>query len=243
MRILLPHSSLPPPFLAQPRAADRPEQAGRCIAGLHSLGESATGRRSCRRQRQGASPFKGSPPRTSPSPRTASRRRSASASTRTWPNSKALPASSRARRHQALQASSRARRSRLNRRQRALQESPPARALLRHDGHESGRPAPRPLRRQAVHPHPDDHRRPGLHPALPGRLGRYPSGLHRRPQQAAQHSETLDRRRRPGLSETIDDASSADTGAAFGQDDSEFNIFNTDRQLSALETAAKCLAS
>ena len=35
-----------------------------------------------------------------------------------------------------------------------------------------------------------------------------------------------------GSAETVDDASSADTGAAFGQDDSEFNIFNTDRQLS-----------
>ena len=44
-----------------------------------------------------------------------------------------------------------------------------------------------------------------------------------------------------GSDETLDDASSADTGAAFGQDDSEFNIFNTDRQLSALETAAKML--
>ena len=31
----------------------------------------------------------------------------------------------------------------------------------------------------------------------------------------------------------------SDTGAAFGQDDSEFNIFNTDRQLSALQTAAR----
>lgn len=45
-----------------------------------------------------------------------------------------------------------------------------------------------------------------------------------------------------GMSDSIDDASSADTGAAFGQDDSEFNIFNTDRQLSALQTAAKMLA-
>jgi VWFA-related protein len=44
-----------------------------------------------------------------------------------------------------------------------------------------------------------------------------------------------------GSAETIDDASSADTGAAFGQDDSEFNVFTTDRQLSALETAAKML--
>ena len=41
--------------------------------------------------------------------------------------------------------------------------------------------------------------------------------------------------------EEVDDASSSDTGAAFGQDDSEFNIFNTDRQLSALQTAAHIL--
>src|SRR5580704_15690561 len=44
-----------------------------------------------------------------------------------------------------------------------------------------------------------------------------------------------------GSAESVDDASSADTGAAFGQDDSEFNIFNTDRQLSALQTAARML--
>ena len=42
--------------------------------------------------------------------------------------------------------------------------------------------------------------------------------------------------------DTSNDASSADTGAAFGQDDSEFNIFTTDRQLSALQTAAESLA-
>ena len=40
-----------------------------------------------------------------------------------------------------------------------------------------------------------------------------------------------------------DAASIADTGAAFGQDDSEFNIFNTDRQLAALQTAVGMLAS
>ena len=45
-----------------------------------------------------------------------------------------------------------------------------------------------------------------------------------------------------GSAESITDASSADTGAAFGQDDSEFNIFNTDRQLAALQTAAKMLS-
>jgi VWFA-related protein len=41
--------------------------------------------------------------------------------------------------------------------------------------------------------------------------------------------------------EANDDASASDTGAAFGQDDSEFNVFNTNRQLSALQTAAKML--
>jgi VWFA-related protein len=40
-----------------------------------------------------------------------------------------------------------------------------------------------------------------------------------------------------GFDEDANDASSGDTGAAFGQDDGEFNIFNTDRQLAALQTA------
>jgi len=44
-----------------------------------------------------------------------------------------------------------------------------------------------------------------------------------------------------GMADTTDDAGSTDTGAAFGQDDSEFNVFNTDRQLAALETAATML--
>jgi VWFA-related protein len=44
-----------------------------------------------------------------------------------------------------------------------------------------------------------------------------------------------------GFDETASDDSTPDTGAAFGQDDSEFNIFNTNRQLSALQTAAKML--
>ena len=42
--------------------------------------------------------------------------------------------------------------------------------------------------------------------------------------------------------ESPDDASTSDTGAAFGQDDAEFNTFNNDRQLSALQTTAKMLA-
>lgn len=44
-----------------------------------------------------------------------------------------------------------------------------------------------------------------------------------------------------GFEGTSNDAGSADTGAAFGQDDAEFNVFNTDRQLSALQTAANLL--
>jgi VWFA-related protein len=44
-----------------------------------------------------------------------------------------------------------------------------------------------------------------------------------------------------GFGESTNDAGTPDTGAAFGQDDSEFNIFNTDRQLAALQTAAKML--
>jgi VWFA-related protein len=46
-----------------------------------------------------------------------------------------------------------------------------------------------------------------------------------------------------GSTDSVDDSSSADTGAAFGQDDSEFNVFNTDRQLSALQTAAHMLGN
>ncbi|MGH9352891.1 MAG: VWA domain-containing protein, partial [Terriglobia bacterium] len=44
------------------------------------------------------------------------------------------------------------------------------------------------------------------------------------------------------FAEATDDASASDIGAAFGQDDSEFNIFNTERQLAALQTAAEMLA-
>ena len=44
-----------------------------------------------------------------------------------------------------------------------------------------------------------------------------------------------------GFDEVANDDSAADTGAAFGQDDSEFNIFTTDRQLAALQTAATML--
>jgi len=46
-----------------------------------------------------------------------------------------------------------------------------------------------------------------------------------------------------GFDEATSDDASSDTGSAFGEDDSEFNIFNTDRQLSALQTAVKMLGS
>lgn len=44
-----------------------------------------------------------------------------------------------------------------------------------------------------------------------------------------------------GFDETDSSAAAADTGSAFGQDDSEFNLFNTDRQLAALQTALQML--
>ncbi len=44
-----------------------------------------------------------------------------------------------------------------------------------------------------------------------------------------------------GFEVTDNDASSADTGTAFGEDDSEFNIFAIDRQLAGLQTAVKML--
>lgn len=46
-----------------------------------------------------------------------------------------------------------------------------------------------------------------------------------------------------GETDSVQDASSSDEGAAFGQDDGEFNVFNTDRQLSALQTAANMLGN
>ncbi len=52
---------------------------------------------------------------------------------------------------------------------------------------------------------------------------------------------TMQAGEREGLDISNADASAADSGAAFGQDDSEFNIFNTDRQLSALQTAVTML--
>jgi VWFA-related protein len=44
-----------------------------------------------------------------------------------------------------------------------------------------------------------------------------------------------------GNDANLADDATADTGSAFGQDDSEFSVFNTDRQLSALQTAATML--
>jgi VWFA-related protein len=45
-----------------------------------------------------------------------------------------------------------------------------------------------------------------------------------------------------GSAEELSDAATSDTGAAFGQDSGEFNIFNTDRQLAALQTTANMLS-
>jgi len=45
------------------------------------------------------------------------------------------------------------------------------------------------------------------------------------------------------MSNVVSDDSSEDTGAAYVADDTEFNIFNTDRQLASLEAAVKMLAT
>ena len=78
-----------------------------------------------------------------------------------------------------------------------------------------------------------------FHHEIFGRVGRCAAGLHCRSQPLLSILETLVVGEGQGSAESVDDASSADTGAAFGQDDSEFNVFNTDRQLSALQTAAQ----
>src|SRR5689334_7147642 len=44
-----------------------------------------------------------------------------------------------------------------------------------------------------------------------------------------------------GFDPTTNDDSTADYGSAFDEDDAEFNLFTTDRQLSALQTAVKML--
>src|SRR5260370_30221623 len=46
-----------------------------------------------------------------------------------------------------------------------------------------------------------------------------------------------------GEADTADTDTGEDTQAAFTADETEFNIFNTDRKLSALESAAKMLGS
>ena len=46
-----------------------------------------------------------------------------------------------------------------------------------------------------------------------------------------------------GFDDSTNDDSTADYGTAFGEDDSEFTLFNTDRQLAALQSAVRMLGS
>ncbi len=97
-------------------------------------------------------------------------------------------------------------------------------------------------RRAEIHPHADDRGRPGRHHAFPGRRGQRAAGFHRRSRPPFRPSSKPSRWAKARVStKSLTDDSAADTGAAFGQDDSEFNIFNTDRQLAALQTAATML--
>jgi VWFA-related protein len=55
--------------------------------------------------------------------------------------------------------------------------------------------------------------------------------------------ETIEVGEGQGFGETSSDAASSSDSNQFGQDDSEFNLFTTDRQLAALQTAAKMLGT
>ena len=46
-----------------------------------------------------------------------------------------------------------------------------------------------------------------------------------------------------GLDELLSDDSTSDYGSAFGEDDSEFNLFNTNRQLAALQSTVRMLGA
>ncbi len=55
--------------------------------------------------------------------------------------------------------------------------------------------------------------------------------------------ETIEVGEGQGFGETNNDAATSTDSNSFGQDDSEFNLFTTDRQLAALQTAAKMLGT
>ena len=115
-----------------------------------------------------------------------------------------------------------------------LQGSPPDGAVLRHGRHAGARSVPRAERGREVHQDADAARRPDGRDGLlrpPARA----AGFHRRSHDKSPRSSTScsSARTRDSTKPTNDD-STADTGTAFGEDDSEFNIFNTDRQLAAL---------
>ena len=70
------------------------------------------------------------------------------------------------------------------------------------------------------------------------------AGFHRRPRSTDQgHPEASPSAIPEWRTAAPGDDSEGDTGAAYTQDDTEFNIFNTDRKLAALESAVKMLAS
>ena len=79
--------------------------------------------------------------------------------------------------------------------------------------------------------HADEAGGPDGDHGLQRRGGAGAAGLHRQEGRAARRSSTSSSSATTGLDENANDDSAADTGAAFGQDDAEFNIFNTDRQL------------
>ena len=71
---------------------------------------------------------------------------------------------------------------------------------------------------------------------VPGRRRAREAGLHRQPRAAASRSSDVLIYGEDKDGDGVPDPPE-DTATAFGQDDAEFNIFNTDRQLAALQTA------
>ena len=123
----------------------------------------------------------------------------------------------------------------------SIPESPLAGALLRHDRDAAAGSVAGVWLRREVHPDANDAGGSAGDDAIRWRRRSSDGGLYRRSRSTGQHPETMIVGEAQGFDETASDDSTPDTGAAFGQDDSEFNIFNTDRQLSALQTAAKML--
>ena len=118
---------------------------------------------------------------------------------------------------------------------RYVSRTSPARLLLRSLRHGVLRPDSHVLGRREVHRLADDGRRPGGGHGLRARDGASAAGLHGRP-RGVERVDPATRRR--GRRENSNGGGiTFNAGSAFGEDDDTFNLFSTDRQLAALQTA------